>query len=59
MLFDGVCNLCNTTVQFVMRHDKAGRLRLAALQSPPGQMLLQWCDRPLLDFDTVVLIESG
>jgi predicted DCC family thiol-disulfide oxidoreductase YuxK len=59
VLFDGVCNLCNNTVQFVLRHDKAARLRLAALQSPAGQALLRSCHRPLDDFDTVVLVERG
>jgi predicted DCC family thiol-disulfide oxidoreductase YuxK len=59
VLFDGVCNLCNGMVQFVIRHDKAARLRLAALQSPAGQVLLQWWKKPLDDFDTMVFIECG
>ncbi len=40
ILFDGVCNLCNGFVQFVIRHDGAGRFRFAALQSAAGQALL-------------------
>ena len=40
ILFDGVCNLCNGFVQFVIRHDAAGRFRFAALQSEAGQALL-------------------
>lgn len=40
ILFDGVCNLCNGFVQFVIRHDPAGRFRFAALQSEAGQALL-------------------
>lgn len=40
ILFDGVCNLCNGFVQFVIRHDAAGRFRFAALQSAAGQALL-------------------
>lgn len=40
ILFDGVCNLCNGFVQFVIRHDAAGRFRFAALQSPAGQAVL-------------------
>ncbi len=40
ILFDGVCNLCNGFVQFVIRHDPAGRFRFAALQSAAGQALL-------------------
>lgn len=33
ILFDGVCNLCNGSVQFVIRHDKKGAFRFASLQS--------------------------
>jgi predicted DCC family thiol-disulfide oxidoreductase YuxK len=40
ILFDGVCNLCNGFVQFVIRHDAAGRFRFAALQGDAGQALL-------------------
>jgi len=40
ILFDGVCNLCNGFVQFVIRHDAAGRFRFAALQSEAAQALL-------------------
>ena len=40
ILFDGVCNLCNGFVQFVIRHDPAGRFRFAALQSAAGQAVL-------------------
>ena len=40
ILFDGVCNLCNGFVQFVIRHDPAGRFRFAALQSDAGQAVL-------------------
>ena len=40
ILFDGVCNLCNGFVQFVIGHDPAGRFRFAALQSEAGQALL-------------------
>ena len=40
ILFDGVCNLCHGFVQFVIRHDAAGRFRFAALQSEAGRALL-------------------
>src|SRR4051812_17732909 len=59
VLFDGVCNLCNNLVQFVIRHDRDARLRLASLQSPAGQALLTWCGQPLDDFNTMVFIERG
>ncbi|HYV39512.1 MAG TPA: thiol-disulfide oxidoreductase DCC family protein [Gemmataceae bacterium] len=59
VLFDGVCNLCNGLVQFLIRRDGQARLRLASLQSTSGQALLTWCGQPLEDFDTMVFIESG
>lgn len=36
VFFDGVCNLCDHTVQFIIRHDKKKQFRFAALQSPLG-----------------------
>jgi len=40
VLFDGVCNLCNHTVQFIIRHDKAQHFQFASQQSEAGQRLL-------------------
>lgn len=40
ILFDGVCNLCNGFVQFVIRHDPAAKFQFAALQSAAGQAVL-------------------
>jgi len=40
ILFDGVCNLCERTVQFVIRNDRAGHFRFAPLQSAAAQELL-------------------
>lgn len=36
VFFDGYCNLCNGTVDFLIRHDRHRRLRFSSLQSPPG-----------------------
>ncbi|HQO31884.1 MAG TPA: DCC1-like thiol-disulfide oxidoreductase family protein, partial [Chitinophagales bacterium] len=36
VLFDGVCNFCESSVQFILRHDKTGSLRFASLQSEIG-----------------------
>ncbi len=41
ILFDGVCNLCNAWVRFVVRHDPAGIFRFAAQQSATGQVMIQ------------------
>ena len=36
VFFDGVCNLCSSAVQFILRRDRAGRFRFASLQSAIG-----------------------
>lgn len=41
LYFDGVCNLCNRSVQFVIRHDKKGRFLFAPLQSAAGAEIQQ------------------
>ncbi|KAL0020584.1 hypothetical protein WJX77_006199 [Trebouxia sp. C0004] len=45
ILFDGVCNLCNGAVNFLLDWDKKGQYRLAALQSKAGSDLLQQAGR--------------
>ena len=40
VLFDGVCNLCTATVQFIIKRDPHGYCKFASLQSPIGQQLL-------------------
>lgn len=40
IVFDGVCVLCNGWVGFLLRHDRAGRYRFAAMQSDAGRALL-------------------
>ncbi|AHJ98640.1 thiol-disulfide oxidoreductase DCC family protein [Hymenobacter swuensis] len=60
ILFDGVCNLCNGFVQFVIQHDAAGRFRFAALQSAAGQELLRQHQLPApTEPDSVVLLMEG
>lgn len=40
ILFDGVCNLCNGVVQFIIRHDKNDQFRFASLQGTEGRLYL-------------------
>lgn len=55
LLFDGVCNLCNTTVQTIIRLDQKERFRFCALQSPAGEALLQQAGYQGPPLDSVVL----
>lgn len=59
VLFDGVCNLCNGSVQFIIRRDPAGRFRFASLQSEAGQALLRRHGLDPEDLFSVILVEDG
>ncbi|QHL88342.1 DUF393 domain-containing protein [Nibribacter ruber] len=59
ILFDGVCNLCNGFVQFVIQHDPHGRFHFAALQSDLGQQILAEQGMDTRQFETVLLLENG
>ena len=59
ILFDGVCNLCNGAVQFVIKRDKKDVFRYAALQSEVGQNLLEARNIDTSKIDSIILIEPG
>ena len=59
ILFDGVCNLCNSSVNFIIDHDKKNDFRFASLQSDAGQNLLKKFDLNTKDFDSIILVENG
>lgn len=58
LLFDGVCNLCTGSVQWIIEHDPEGQFQFASLQSEAGQTLLAAFGLPTDEFDSVVLIEG-
>ena len=59
ILFDGVCNLCNGWVQFIIKRDARALFRFAALQSLTGQLLLTQYGLYPQSLDSMVLIDSG
>ena len=59
ILFDGVCNLCNGFVQFVINHDKKNKFKFGSLQSDGAKKLLQPFHFPLDELKTIVLVEQG
>ncbi|MDX1905472.1 MAG: thiol-disulfide oxidoreductase DCC family protein [Bacteroidia bacterium] len=59
VIFDGVCNLCNASVDFIIRHDPEGVFSFTANQDPPGQRILADNARAVTDPDTVMLYEAG
>lgn len=57
ILFDGVCNLCNSSVQFVIKRDKNDTFRFSALQSSVGQKLIKERGIDTNKIDSIILIE--
>ena len=58
ILYDGVCGLCNSLVQFLLKHDRQGRLRFASLQSDFAAKVLQRHGFDPKDLDTLHVIEN-
>jgi len=59
VLFDGVCNFCNRSVNWIIRRDKRGHFRFAALQSDAGAALQERSGLDPSALETLVLIEGG
>eukprot|EP00804_Cyclotella_cryptica_P002733 CCRYP_009640-RA/>CCRYP_009640-RA protein AED:0.35 eAED:0.35 QI:187/1/1/1/0/0.5/2/154/213 len=58
ILFDGVCNLCNSAVNLALDWDPKGKLRFSALQSNVGRSLLQAHGRKADDISSIVFVTS-
>ncbi len=59
MLFDGVCNLCSRSVQFIIKRDAKRRFRFAPLQSETARQRMKAVGASLDGLEGVVLIEHG
>ncbi len=59
ILFDGVCNLCNSSVQFVINHDRKDKFRFASIQSEIGESLLKKFNINRSITDSLILIENN
>jgi predicted DCC family thiol-disulfide oxidoreductase YuxK len=59
ILFDGVCNLCDSSVQYVIKHDKKDIFRFVSLQSELGQKILKHIGINPIHTDSIVLYEPG
>lgn len=58
ILFDGICNLCNKSIQFIIKKDKKDVFRFAALQSEVGQYFLNKFEIDRKRTDSMILIDS-
>jgi predicted DCC family thiol-disulfide oxidoreductase YuxK len=59
VLFDGVCNLCNRSVRFILRNDPERKFRYAPLQSSFGQRVLEEAGLPATQLNTLLLLKNG
>jgi predicted DCC family thiol-disulfide oxidoreductase YuxK len=59
ILFDGLCNLCSSSVQFIIKRDPQHHFRFASLQSNFGQQLLQQSGLPVQHFNSFILYQQG
>ena len=59
ILFDGICNLCNASVIFILQHERQPAFKFASIQSEAGQKLLNGCGLPSDYNQAVILIDDG
>ena len=59
ILFDGVCNLCNRSVQYVVKHDPEAIFKFAWLQSDTGKKLMADYQLTSNEMNSFVLIQDG
>ena len=55
ILFDGVCNLCDASVQYIIKHDKKDVFRYAALQSEVGEKIIKKFEIDRNKIDSILL----
>jgi predicted DCC family thiol-disulfide oxidoreductase YuxK len=58
VLFDGLCNLCSASVQFILKRDPATNFHFASLQSEAGRQVLVKLGRDPSDLHTIVLVKG-
>ena len=58
VLFDGVCNFCNASVNFVIEHDKAGYFKFAPLQSEIGEGMIEKYGIDTTKTDSLIVVDN-
>ena len=59
ILFDGVCNLCDASVQFIIKNDKNDVFRFVSIQSELGQQIIKYLGIDTSKTDSIILYEPG
>ena len=58
ILFDGICNLCNSSVNFIIKHDKKEHFLFASLQSDAAKKILLQFHSKKITNESIILIEN-
>ncbi|MGG7034168.1 MAG: thiol-disulfide oxidoreductase DCC family protein [Flavobacterium sp.] len=59
VLFDGVCNLCNSSVLYIIKYDKEDQFRFVSLQSDLGKQIVKYIGIDPNKTDSIILYEPG
>ncbi|WP_240665762.1 thiol-disulfide oxidoreductase DCC family protein [Lutibacter sp. HS1-25] len=59
VIFDGVCNLCNSSVNFIIKHDKKKTFLFASLQSDAAKEILLQFPSKKITLNTIIFINKG
>ena len=59
ILFDGICNLCNSAVAIVIKQDKKNIFLFAAIQSKKGKEIIDYLEIDIAKIDSIILYEPG
>jgi predicted DCC family thiol-disulfide oxidoreductase YuxK len=59
ILFDGVCNLCTSSVQFIIRRERGAVFRFVSIQSELGREIYRTAGLDPDDFQTLVVLKNG
>ena len=59
ILFDGICNLCNSAVAIVIKQDKKNTFLFAAIQSKKGKEIIDYLEIDIAKIDSIILYEPG
>lgn len=59
ILFDGVCNLCNSSINFILKHDSKKQLLFASLQSDAAKEILLQLSQKKFELESILFIENN
>ena len=59
VLFDGICNLCNSSVRFILKHDKREKFLFSSIQSDASKNLLLHQNYKIKEMNSILLVQDG